>query len=163
MAAAVLPEPWQLSTHVNSITSQKTDMAVSIVTVVHFKLQTYHVTIQTGGHQTYLLDMENCLAQRSQSFLWCEVVSLDYSCLISIRKTVSSSEELKVHQEKVLSPRALQDEGTSFLRNFGKKSQWHKLTSQLDWSVAPYQDYHRGNHSFSFFSLFNEFTPVILP
>jgi len=50
-------------------------------------------------------------------------VSLDYSCLIFIRKKVPSSEELKVHQEKVLSPPVLQDEGTSFLRNFGKKSQ----------------------------------------
>jgi hypothetical protein len=36
---------------------------------------------------------------------------------------VPSSEELKVHKEKVLSPPALEDEGTSFLRIFGKKSQ----------------------------------------
>jgi hypothetical protein len=68
MAAAVLPERWQLSTHVNSITSQKTDMAVSVVTVEDFKIQTYHVTIHTEGYHTYLLGMENGLAQRCQVF-----------------------------------------------------------------------------------------------
>jgi hypothetical protein len=37
------------------------------------------------------------------------------------KKTVPSSEELKFHKEKVLNPPALEDEGISFLRNFGKK------------------------------------------
>jgi hypothetical protein len=34
---------------------------------------------------------------------------------------VPSYEELKVHKEKVLNPPVLEDEGTSFLRNFGEK------------------------------------------
>jgi hypothetical protein len=50
-------------------------------------------------------------------------VSLDYSCLIFTRKTVPSSEELKVHKEKVLNPPTLEDEGISLPKNYGKNSQ----------------------------------------
>ena len=122
MAAAVLPERWQLSTHVNSITSQKTDMAVSIVTVVCFKLKTDIPSCDPNrGTPHIFIGYGELSCSEESSLLCCEVVSLDYSCLIFIRQTVPSSEESEVHKEKVLNPPALEDEGISFLRNFGKK------------------------------------------